>query len=387
MAPIGLGLGLGLTKGGGGAAGPAGPIYDMNFAAGVAMNPAFTFTRTTTAWRRNSSGLWESVASGVLRYHHTEAGEPLGILIEETRTDRALWNRDLTNTVWTKTDVTAAKDTTGIDGAANSASSLTATAASGMCLQGPIAHTSSARTFHPWIRRKTGTGTVEITLDNISWTDVTSLINSSTWSQVSIGATLANPTVGFKLGTSGDAIEVDFAGVTDGTAQSTNFATSPILTTTAVVTRNVDGIIGSPSPRPEYSIVIKAVSPNLTYGLDRHLWYDSVDGTNEAHFKRTATTGTISWLGEAASAQWTINSTAPGLGATFKAGVRFKENDAAIVVNGGSVSKDTSCSIPSSVSTKIGYGPTASVWNSTIAHLRLWGRALSDAELQAETTP
>ena len=45
----------------------------------------------------------------------------------------------------------------------------------------------------------------------------------------------ANPTVGIKMGTSGDVIDVDCVQDENGA-----WATSPILTTTAAVTRNAD---------------------------------------------------------------------------------------------------------------------------------------------------
>ena len=215
------------------------PLYNVDFAAGAALPAGFTHTRATVAWRRNNTGVWESVASGVLRYHHSTTGAPLGILIEETRTSRALWNRDLTDVAWTKSNVTAAMNATGITGGAATASTLTATAANGTCIQ-PITASSTAYVFHPWVRRKTGTGTVEITInDGAAWTNITSLINSSTYTQVIVTATLVDPKVGFRFGTSGDAIEVDFAGLTSGT-----FATSPIETTTASVVRNADVIVG-----------------------------------------------------------------------------------------------------------------------------------------------
>jgi hypothetical protein len=54
---------------------------------------------------------------------------------------------------------------------------------------------------------------------------------------VQITATLANPSVGFKISTSGDAIDVDCVQNEAGAV-----ATSPIVTTTAAVTRNADSL-------------------------------------------------------------------------------------------------------------------------------------------------
>ena len=127
---------------------------------------------------------------------------------------------------------------TGLDGIANTATTLTATVADAIILQPTSGIASAARCASAYVKRKTGTGTISFTQDGGStWTDITSQINSSTWSRVEITATLANPSVGFKLSTSGDAIDVDCVQNEAGAV-----ATSPIVTTTAAVTRNADSL-------------------------------------------------------------------------------------------------------------------------------------------------
>ena len=126
---------------------------------------------------------------------------------------------------------------TDLDGIANTATTLTATAADAIILQ-PITLASEARCASAYVKRRTGTGTISFTQDGGStWTDITSQINSSTWSRVQITSTLANPSVGFKISTSGDAIDVDCAQNEAGAV-----ATSPIVTTIAAVTRNADSL-------------------------------------------------------------------------------------------------------------------------------------------------
>jgi len=124
---------------------------------------------------------------------------------------------------------------TGLDGIANTATTLTATAADAIILQ-PISLASAARCASAYVKRRTGTGTISFTQDGGStWTDITSQINSSTRSRVQITSTLANPSVGFKISTSGDAIDVDCVQNEAGAV-----ATSPIVTTTSTVSRNGD---------------------------------------------------------------------------------------------------------------------------------------------------
>jgi hypothetical protein len=94
-----------------------------------------------------------------------------GLLIEESRTNRLLWNRDATQANWVSTNITAAKDQTGIDGVASAASSLTATSADGTCIQ-TITLASGSRTGSVYLKRITGTGTVQVSLDGSTYSTV-----------------------------------------------------------------------------------------------------------------------------------------------------------------------------------------------------------------------
>jgi len=166
------------------------------------------------------------------------AANLLGFRREAAATNNLLHSRDLSNAAWsTKTNVTAAKTATGLDGIANTATTLTAIAADAIILQS-ITLASADRCASAYVKRRTGTGTISFTQDGGStWIDITSLINNSTWSRVQITATLANPSVGFKISTSGDAIDVDVVQTEAGAV-----ATSPIVTTTATVTRNAESL-------------------------------------------------------------------------------------------------------------------------------------------------
>jgi hypothetical protein len=155
-----------------------------------------------------------------------------GILIEEARTNRLLWNRDATQTQWVKTNITAAKDQTGIDGVANAASSLTATDDNGTCIQ-TITLGAGNRTGSVYLKRLTGTGLIQVTLDGSTYSTVE--LSDTEWYRIVLSGSVTNPTVGIKIAVDGDAVAMDYGQVEDGL-----FATSPILTTTATATRAVD---------------------------------------------------------------------------------------------------------------------------------------------------
>lgn len=139
----------------------------------------------------------------------------------------------MSNASWTKTTMTAAKDQTGIDGAANSASSLTATAGAASCVQ-TITQAATSATLSFFIKRITGTGTITLQ-QGASTLDVTASVNAATYTRVSLNASVLNPSIGVVLGTNGDKIAVDM-----GQFENLAFATSPVPTTTASVARNAD---------------------------------------------------------------------------------------------------------------------------------------------------
>lgn len=161
-----------------------------------------------------------------------------GLLIEEQRTNVAIYQRDLTNAAWSKSNITAALNMTGIDGVSNSASRITAGANNGTVLQA-ITLASSQRSQSAYLQRITGSGTVYMTTDGgTTWTDVTSQVGSAgTWALASIPAqTVTNPSIGFKLATSGDAIGVDWAQNENGAFPTSRLP--PI--TTGTITRAAD---------------------------------------------------------------------------------------------------------------------------------------------------
>lgn len=185
-----------------------------------------TLVRASQAGYFNSAGILKFALNDEPRpwHNHTAPFTHRGIMLEDARTIRITKNRDMTDAAWTAANMTVAKDAVGLDGVVNSASTLTASAANGTVTQSPTLG-SLERTYSTWVKRVTGSGTVEISDDDFvaSTVDITASINSSTFSKVEITSTRANPIIGIRVVTSGDAIEVDFNQLEDG-----DNSTSPI---------------------------------------------------------------------------------------------------------------------------------------------------------------
>jgi hypothetical protein len=193
----------------------------------------FSHTCATVANYYNSAGLLAQAAINAPRYDYDPVTLAFkGILHEGSRTNSALFCRDFTNAAWVKTNATATLTATGIDGVANSASTITATAASATVLQTIVATVTAVTSFS--IRRRTGSGTVQISQDGATWLTVT-LTSSYQRFQIA-GAALVNPVIGVLISTSGDAIDIDYSQL-EPTADATEMASSPILTTTVAVAR------------------------------------------------------------------------------------------------------------------------------------------------------
>lgn len=263
------------------------PTNPSNKRINVPISSWLTTTRAQVGWYFDANGILVQAAINTIRIGYDPITRaPLGILCEATRSNRALWCRDLTNAVWTASNVTAAKDQIGLDGIANSASSILATGAGGTVLQA-ITAGSGAVYQSAFVKRLVGTGTLEMTTDNGStWTAVTP--TGTGWNVAEIPTqTLANPTVGFRIGTSGDKFAVDLVQNENGAVRS-----SPILTTTALVSRGLDLHTVALTAFPFSATVGTIYVEGISYGLntEQRTWFQISDATNNERFISTLST-------------------------------------------------------------------------------------------------
>jgi len=188
----------------------------------------FTVDRNTAVWVRGSAGLLVEAPIDFPAFEFNPDGSYKGFIPSPSVLVNGLHSRDLTQAEWVATNVTPAKTATGADGGANLATTLTATGANGTVLQA-ITSASAERVFSAYVRRRTGVGVVEITQDGTTWTPMTlttQFLRFETSAQ-----TIANPSIGFRIVTSGDAIDVDFT-----QAELNSEPTPAIVTTTVAIT-------------------------------------------------------------------------------------------------------------------------------------------------------
>jgi hypothetical protein len=364
------------------AGGNAGGIA-FDFRAG-ALDPRITFTRASAGWYFNSAGNLTQAATDAPRFDYDPATlQARGLLIEGASTNIALHSRDFTQAAWVKTNITAALNVTGIDGAANSASRLTATAANGTALQ-TITSASATHVSSFFARRITGTGTVEITQNNgTTWTAITL---TSAWQRFNVAAaTVTNPVIGFRLVTSGDVIAVDVA-----QCEVAGAPTSPIITGAASVARAADNAtVNTLTPWynategtifAEYS---RAFPAGSTYELSIN---DGTTGNSISIFNNSGGNRVMS-VSVGGVAQFT-NFLQAGLDASFqvsKKAMAYRALDYAGCLNGGTVSTNTTGTVPTVSNLRIGRFITSNHLNGWIRRIAYYPTRLPNATLQGLT--
>ena len=91
-----------------------------------------TFTRASGGGRFNSSGVYEWVGNNVPRFDHDPVtGEPLGLLIEEARTNLLTYSEQFDYVIWGKSGITVTPNVVAAPDGAVSADKLVESAANG----------------------------------------------------------------------------------------------------------------------------------------------------------------------------------------------------------------------------------------------------------------
>lgn len=328
-----------------------------------AKGEAISFARTTVGECYSNDGqtLTQCGVNQPRVSSGTASSSVLGIWMEPARTNLILQSRDLSQAIWTKTNMTCTKTATGMRGDANGASRCTASAGNGTVIQATVTGAATRNTsFH--IKRVTGTGGVEVTRDNgVTWTPVTASLSTTVWRRVHAPGTtasngdvpgcaggncipiaamtsgIANPTVGIRLVTSGDAVDVDFVQDEEAAVPS-----SPIATAGTATPRDYD-VIDLPaviSPTAATGISVSSVG----VGAGPY----SAGGTV---VQTLLTDGTVGTLARGAVYAWSYAPAAAGRAAIDTAGM----------VSAGTASWDPMYSAFSELATQTGFWHTGSL--------------------------
>lgn len=382
------------------------PTLNLDFRGCSAIDSRISFTRaanTATFWGSNL--LLQTANANIPRLDYNYAtGACNGLEIEQASTNVAIQNRDMTNAAWVKVTTTAALDQVGIDGSANSASSLLAAAGNATTLQ-TVVHVSSTDTYSVYLKRLTGTGEIDLSLDGVTWTAANSsictlgngsgatasAILTTAWVRCTITqATVVNPAFGIRIVTNADKVAVDYSQV-----EVNGFATSAIATTTVAVTRNADVA----------TMATSGFGYNSTQGTIFNQWINKTvgasgdfgvvssidDGSNNNSMRIISPNGLnqvqFAVLSSSVSQAALSFSSVLTIGAVQKGAAVYKANDFAFSFGGASPQISASGSVPIVNQLSLGKQPSGTQLNGWLQQVKYWPQRLPNPTLIQMTRP
>jgi hypothetical protein len=342
-----------------------------------------TFSRTNNnAWDFNSSGNITQVNANIPRFDYGFPGSTTlqGLLIEGTAQNEIISSRDLTNAAWTASSATVALSQAGIDGATNSASSITATGPDATVFQS-FTQSAATWTFGAYVKRISGTGVIDMTQDDgVTWTAISP---TSAWVKYAVPTqTTANPVVGFRVVNSGDEIAVDAVQF-----QNSGVVSSAIITTSTALTRNTESAIVSSVPWYNSNagtfVVRSAISipasVNGIFSINDGVGNNFIDCRAGQGFCRISSGGATQWQPSfSVFSQNTFNTI----------GISYSAAASAFTFNGGFLQTSGAITLPSSITTLNlfalnGNGFPLEGWGE---YLKYWNYKIASNQMQNEAT-
>lgn len=341
-----------------------------------------TFSRASVGrYLGQGDGLEKQAAIDVARY------ETDGILLEPARTNKAFGT--LTDAAWVKTSLTVTPSGTyGPDGVLG-AYLLTAMAANGQMIQDLGVLASQGWLHSWWLKRKSGTGAIKMTLNGgATWATV---VVGSSWSRLWHTQTLIDPDIGLQIATSGDEVwawqpQCEWPIVATWETKPS----STIVTGIAEATRSRDILTfpGANFTNYEGTIVLVVTYRDILAAAGGDPILMSIaDGTSNNRINIQAISGLYPYIAVVKDGVWQVAIQASG--DDFAAGVpkvlaaTYRENEFILYSSGIARGQDLAGSPPIGL-TVIRVGAYSDANYESLADIRdviLFNRALTAAEI------
>ena len=374
------------TLSGGSTNSPVDPnlTLDLEFSSMTALPASVTLTRASIGTYFDSDGVLQTALAGAARFDHDPVTlEPLGLLIEQARTNALPYSLDCF-TGWTGSLVPTINSTVSPDGTA-SATLFTATGANQNWFRSASIAADATYTFSAFVKRKTGVGVVQMQCAGAGYTAVPV---TDIWTRVSVIAavTAGSKNSVFQINTAGDEVWIWGAQLEAGA-----FVTSYIPSTSAAVPRSGDAVkMTGVNFSSWYNPLAGTIAASR---IDRETTQNAAvaavndDTTANRLMTYRSNLKSVSGLVAVASTAYNIPATTAPSGNVNLTAMTFTAGRAALCQNGGTVTNSAPPTMPVVTQLEIGSSTGSSFMNGTLAFLRYWNVAKTDAELQEITNP
>jgi len=379
----------------------------------------FTHSRGSTATRVAASGLIETVASGVPRLDYPLIDGVVqdcpALLLEPSRTNITTYSEELSNSAWTKDDVSVVDNQTISPDGNVSADKIIPNTTSTIheILRTPlVANTYTLSVFAKqaeyknilvWFDGFSGGIGVDLSTGLLfrqqNTTDYKVESYTNGWYRISITIVSGVAcTPGFYVYDNSSTPQISFAGngsdglyIWGAMVEQGSYPTSYIKTSGSTVTRSADVCNGS-GTSAEFNdsegvlfAEIAALADDATY---RELGISDGSTNNRVLISYTNISNQISGtIRVGAVSQGIMNYTSPSILNFNKAALLYKLNDSSLWVNGFEVAVDTSVSMPSGLSElAFDSGAGGDDFYGKTKQLMTFKTALTDSELETLTS-
>jgi hypothetical protein len=397
------------------------PSLILQFAGAQTMDPRITFTRSTTATFTGSDGLIQTAAIDAPRFDYNPTTlAPLGLLIEEQRTNLVTYSEQFSDAVWVKTRASITADAAvSPDGTMNADKLVEDTTASNthQIGQSVSSFTSgTAYTFTTYMKAdERGWGVLRFPASAFT-TALQAFFNLSTGALgvFSAGVTSSITPVG------NNWYRCSITATATATASGNVLILPSATNSTAIYTGDgTSGIFiwGAQTEAGDFptsyiptvaSQVTRAADIAVMTGTNFSSWYNAVEGTlfanysafasgtrtmaaindntaNESIRLRTISTNPFFTVTDGGVDQADIDAGTVASNIVYKFAGAYAANDFAASIAGGAAVTDTSGSIPTVDRMMIGNSAATNALNGHIRQIVYYPRRLSNADLQGIT--
>ena len=370
-----------------------------------------TFTRASTGTFLGSNGLLQTAAINTPRVEYDANGVAKGLLIEEARTNLVTYSEDFTNASWTKIGSSVSLNATSSPDGSNTADLLTEnTANSEHSAYVSIGVSAATETFSAFVKsngrdwvclRVSISGAWQALSFQISTNTFGSTTGWDSYASVDMGngwyritGTFTNRTNNIVQVQMMDAdSSVVYAG--DGTSgiyvwgaqlEAGSFPTSYIPTSGATATRSADIASVSVSEfgynQAQGSVVVEQ---SVFQTAGNSVAWQIDDGSQSDRYVFNSYNGNTTVIVSNA-AQASLTHTGQLADVVYKHGFAWASNDFVSTYDGGAIQSDTSGSLPTVTTVRLGKDAGTSPLNGHIKSINYYPLRLSDAKLQELTS-